>query len=425
MNDSANADTHPVEASPTGRRELGTERACPGGFGIAEIEDALRLSIEHETLSIPVYPAAASEVQRVLSNENFTLTELTGVVSEDPGLSAAVLDYANSAGIRRGRSVVTVKEALSRTGTRRLLGLVVSAELSRVFLSSGLFMPLKCGLWRQCLATAHLARELGFLRGISDEICFLAGLLQDVGSLVVVGQLEQQLEKRGDGTRLSRDSILSLAFRHHLVAGKIVASRWNLPAPYGDVIDFHHGGTSYAGVYGELVEICRIADIIVSLAESKPHIDDRDLAAISGLTARESEALAVFLPTLPRLLAALTLGRDEGGERDGLVPRPMARAPQPLVGRHLNIKLGQKHAETPFEVHALGVERLWAVGDGKLQDGALVRLTFEHDDIERPQYGIVETSYPHDGKTLADIRIWMADTQAAGAISRLSMADLP
>lgn len=134
-------------------------------------------------------PEVALEVLCLTQSPLVDLTALRQCLERDPALTAKILRLVNSSLFGRNREIASLQQALSVLGINPLKTLVLGLNLpSTLFLN--IHGDLLRKYWQKSLAKAALARELGKLTLPThvDEL-FLAGLLGDVGTLLMVQEL--------------------------------------------------------------------------------------------------------------------------------------------------------------------------------------------------------------------------------------------
>src|SRR5262245_54410811 len=126
-------------------------------------------------------------------SEQASMDTLAELVMRDPALSARVLTVANSAAFRRGGEMRSIRQSLGALGTRMVRTIASCLVVQNVFgrLPGAKAQDL-AGFWRHSLFVAELARAAAHELGAADNECeeaYLAGLLHDVGQLVLLGGL--------------------------------------------------------------------------------------------------------------------------------------------------------------------------------------------------------------------------------------------
>jgi signal transduction histidine kinase len=178
--------------------------------------------------------------------------------------------------------------------------------------------------------TAELARDLAFELGaepIELEEAYLAGLLHDIGELLLLGGFGARYaavlsEARDERELAARENEL-FETDHATVAAWLV-DQWALPSSMADAIAFHHLD---AGAAAGLDRLGRILWSAHALLQSVPNDDGAAHAgALLGLAPERLGALA----TQARVLVAARL--DEPAAQAHDIARPPSGTPAPVAG---------------------------------------------------------------------------------------------
>ncbi len=201
-------------------------------------------TIVDRTKSLYSLPAVAMEVVRLTSNPQVDATELKNCIENDPALTAKLLKVVNSSLFGLSREVNDLNQALALLGTKPLKLLVLGFSLPEE-LFAGVAREQLVWYWKSSLVRAVAARELSQQYWNSDgDEAFLAGLLQDIGVLVLLDQLRvpyaqflgRVLENRSD---LGELEVQSLGFDHQTLTSALLR-RWNLPELLVQAISMDH-----------------------------------------------------------------------------------------------------------------------------------------------------------------------------------------
>lgn len=178
-------------------------------------------------------PAVAVQVLELTSNPQVDTWALKECIENDPALTTRILRVVNSSLFGLSREVSDLNQALALLGTKPLKLLVLGFSLP-----AGLFAGVSGAMagryWRRTLTKAVAARELAQLlwKAPGDE-AFTAGLLQDLGMLVLIQEvgpayvrlMEKALAVRAGLAEAERQS---LGFDHVTLSARLLA-RWGLP----------------------------------------------------------------------------------------------------------------------------------------------------------------------------------------------------
>src|SRR5579862_6747100 len=156
--------------------------------------------------NLPPVPSLVVELLSVFNDPDRDLDQIVKVISCEPALTVEILRRCKSAYFATERPATSVFEALTQLGFYQVYCIVVS------LLASGLtsLPDVEDGvnvqqLWQHSVTTAIAASELAEALGEPKEVAFTAGLLHDIGKLVLASAERSrysrlQQESNGFGT---------------------------------------------------------------------------------------------------------------------------------------------------------------------------------------------------------------------------------
>jgi HD-like signal output (HDOD) protein len=183
--------------------------------------------------SLYTLPAVAVEVLRLVEQPQADVRALRECLQQDPALTAKVLRVVNSSLFGLSHSVGDLNEAVTLLGMKQLKLLVLGFSLPEQ-----LFLDIAAEqldwYWHSTLARAVAAREVSeqLFRRPGDE-AFLAGLLQDLGVLVLLRELGAPYaalvsEVINHRAELSAIEQSSMGFDHVQLTAGLLAN-WRMP----------------------------------------------------------------------------------------------------------------------------------------------------------------------------------------------------
>lgn len=148
-------------------------------------------ALKDGTLELPSLPDIALEVRSVTLERDLALNELVQVIQQDPGLSAYLIKIGNSAQYNRGRVVSSLTTALTRLGIDATRDLTASYAIRTLFfLKEPTIKGHLRAVWQRSVHTAAMAHVMAPRCGFPTEKALLAGLMQDIGALPILAQLQ-------------------------------------------------------------------------------------------------------------------------------------------------------------------------------------------------------------------------------------------
>ncbi len=217
---------------------------------------------EMEFFSLPdVY----SRIVETLNHPNATSQKVAEVISRDTSLTLKLLELVNSPVYGFAGKIESISRAVTLLGTNELTTLALGVSVVKQFraIPSGVFdmeafwrHAVHCGLFAQVLAS--------HIDGISEEKCFVGGLLHDIGRLLLVKQVPElytQVITMGRKKKLSmyRAEKEFLKTEHSLI-GKLLAGKWKLPISLTRMIGGHHAPS--ASQYQLEACLIHVADVL-------------------------------------------------------------------------------------------------------------------------------------------------------------------
>ncbi len=198
---------------------------------------------------LPSIPHAYKQIMDKLRSPNASLWEIGEVVSKDPAMTAKILQLVNSAFFGLGRRVSDTREAATLIGLDALKSLVLSIGVFSQFEQKSIKDTTFSieALLNHSLAVANLSERIakseGVEKAVSDE-CFLAGMLHDIGVLILEQNLSEEYVKAKtlvteQGIDLSTAEMQVFGTTHGAV-GAYLLGLWALPYPVVEAVAFHH-----------------------------------------------------------------------------------------------------------------------------------------------------------------------------------------
>jgi putative nucleotidyltransferase with HDIG domain len=214
---------------------------------------------------LPSLPAVVMELLSKLEQENIDISVLAKKVSYDQALTAKTLRLANSSSLGLQVKVATIQQAITFLGFETTRKLITAAAVT------GCFPNGRCpgfndkAFWRHSIATAACSRSLARRLRFNQDVAFTAGLLHDIGRLLLVTGHPQAYGEvlawraAHDGEWLDAErAVLGV---DHVDAGVALAEHWNFSDTMRQAIAFHH--TPETPGAGFLAAIVHVANAVV------------------------------------------------------------------------------------------------------------------------------------------------------------------
>ncbi len=199
--------------------------------------------IESGALNLPVYNPVALKLQEAVANKTEDLGKIENLILSDQTLAAEVLKAANSPFYCGLSPVRTVRVAIVRMGTQQMRRLVILvSERAKYKAYHADLNRMLADLWLHASTTALAAQWLSkrvHSTGI-EEICFLGGLLHDIGKLIILRAVDEIKKSRHGEFNISQDLLNETLLTAHCQLGHKLLQDWNVPEIYCQIARDHH-----------------------------------------------------------------------------------------------------------------------------------------------------------------------------------------
>lgn len=192
--------------------------------------------------ALPSTPASYAKLLELLAQPQAGARELGEVIAAEPGMSAKVLQLANSSFFSLPREVVDVGESVALLGTETIRALVLVA--GAFGFAESLEVEFVEAQRRHALAVGALARKL-VIDPAYRERAFVGGLLHDLGRLLMWVRSPKELARTEEAARAAgvplAEAERQLLGVTHADVGAVLLRTWGLPLDVVDAAALHHG----------------------------------------------------------------------------------------------------------------------------------------------------------------------------------------
>ncbi|MEO7386709.1 MAG: HDOD domain-containing protein [Gammaproteobacteria bacterium] len=214
--------------------------------------------VVNATTLLPCQPSVREALATSLMNAEATAEDIAAIVARDVAMTTIILKVANSAYFRSTAGVADISRAVTFLGVDVIRALVLDHRV----LGTVEGMPIGgldlVHLREHSLRTARLARALAAghagTRG-QEGVAYLAGVVHDVGQLVLAGAMPDSYQRVNDlmrSTTLARHAAESRVFQaSHGEVGAYLLTLWGFAGPLAEAVAYHeHPGDLTGDEFG-------------------------------------------------------------------------------------------------------------------------------------------------------------------------------
>jgi putative nucleotidyltransferase with HDIG domain len=256
------------------------------------LDDESLIKVISQIEALPSLPSLYTEVIKEINSPDSSLTRVGEIISKDVGMSAKILQLVNSSFFGLPMHVSSPARAVTMLGLETVKALVLGVKIFSQFSMPDLPGYSITNLWNHSIATARLAKNIAEnLKQKQTEIddSFLAGLLHDIGKLILLDRLRAECDKVINIVSSSGRPLLEaekeIFGTTHAHVGAYLLGIWGFSQSIVEGIAFHHcpGECSDEGV--SILTAVHLADGIEhrNSSDTINRIKDFDLRYLSKL----------------------------------------------------------------------------------------------------------------------------------------------
>lgn len=248
--------------------------------------------------ALPVLPAVFAELSDALRSPAASVKTIGAIIARDVGLAAGILKLVNSSYFGFSNRVSSTEQAVTLLGLETLRALVLAHYLfsrfdTRRFPGFGLD-----GLWGHSLGVARCARTLAGLEGTDKaetDVCFMAGLVHDMGKLVLAELFHDDylrvLARSRQANVTIREAEMAVLGVSHAEVGGYLLGLWGFAESLVTAVARHHEPGRADSAASPALLLLHAAnalehELVVLHADYAPHSPDAAVLAARGLEGR-------------------------------------------------------------------------------------------------------------------------------------------
>jgi len=223
---------------------------------------------------LPALPFIAQKILALKLDTDEGESKLLELIALDPIISAKIIGLSKSTLFGASGMIVSVKEAALRLGLKTIKSVAIGLATMEALNKTTSSQLRKTELWTKSISVAMAMKVLSKYmqsrhRPLDDQI-FLAGLLHDIGYIVIdyvspdtLNSLLNHFETENEEALLAIENKI-LGMSHSDVGGRLVFF-WDLPDEIVAVVRHHHNQSHVdLGMAQSLVRLVYLAERIIT-----------------------------------------------------------------------------------------------------------------------------------------------------------------
>ncbi len=238
-----------------------------------EIKTRIQKQITDEVNDLPAFPENIVELQKMCKNPDVPIKKIGDRILMDPYITTAVLKLANSAGFITRTRTESIPDAVKKIGMKNLYAILTATSARKIMEEK---YSKFSQIWNHCIKVATYSKIIAtkFKMQKLIDIVFLAGLLHDLGKIILLSTNTDLSEWISNITRkkeLRTSTVIeevSIGISHSEI-GEMIAKKWNLPEYICNTILNHHSPLSVDEIYKDIVFVVYLANQLCGIEERK------------------------------------------------------------------------------------------------------------------------------------------------------------
>ena len=213
--------------------------------------------------ALPALPQIVARILDMLGDDEVNAETLSKHIISDPAVVVRLLAAANAGAIGASGHVDSVRQAILLLGVSRVRDITLATAIIDRFNAKPPFDARR--LWLHSVGVAICAQEVARIGGLDVDVAYTAGLLHDVGQLLL-NAVDQEAYSRVLTLRTESDIDIVDAERQvlgidHAQVGGGLARLWKLPEEVADAIGAHHV-TNDSEPENEMADAVHVAEVL-------------------------------------------------------------------------------------------------------------------------------------------------------------------
>ncbi len=236
-----------------------------------EEHEVTRIKIIAKSESIPPLPALAQELIKLTRDDSTSITQLTDSIKMDQGISTAIVKLVNSPFYGIKQDISSIDRATALLGFNSIKNIAIASSMNSYYLKNfAMYKTTGNEMWKHSYNVACVAQIIGKQLELDHDSLYLAGLLHDIGKVVLVDFIDKPVN-------YIEDEQNQIGFDHAEI-GSTILEKWALASEVTEAVKTHHDFD--ANTFGKILYFANKID------NNKESADEiiREMQLVFGIT---------------------------------------------------------------------------------------------------------------------------------------------
>lgn len=220
-------------------------------------------------------PNISLDLMSLISDPGTTISDISQKVKLDEALAAYILKNCNSPLYGIKNEITSIPQALTLLGFSAIRTILMSYFNRKLYNITGK-NEINYDLWLHSVSVASFSQAIASHLDTDPEEAYLAGLLHDIGKLIIYSLKNTAFEEvliqiRTSGKESFTVEENSFEF-NHMEIGSLIMEKWKLSKDFVEVAQFHHS-TSHYNNENNYISIVAFANLLAHGENDESQID--------------------------------------------------------------------------------------------------------------------------------------------------------